>query len=258
MEMDNKHINRLPRIVLGLFSGIGIFMVIVAIIQLFTGEFDAFFGLIFSGVIFYGLGWAGRRVLTPRDKDAPPDIGKIAGGIATFAMVSDWGSGDEPWFILIFPIVGLILIIATIRIGVRRKKSGIGVLKLDEVPAWLGERLKGVIETGVSADQQPADGFKLRLVCVERSSYRNSDGDKKVREKELWSEEQQVYGSVSSKDFTFALTVYFNIPDNLPPTLMIPEDDRTLWRVEASASTPGVDYAAKFEVPVFDKSMHIK
>ncbi len=371
---------------LGLFSGIGIFMGIVAIIQLIIGEFEAFLGLIFSGAIFYGLGWAGRMIIMPRDKDAPPDVGKIAGvifggvgliivlssilffidadleagffmfifgsvfcgagylayrvfkvpegkkavlineriqsmrgmlgqrtshqyvyvdesipgqnieqmqekwsdkpwtqrkdwaegkaiqsgarnigilivftimwnliagGIATFTMVSEWSSGDIPWFILIFPVFGIILIIGTIRTWIRRKKYGIGVLKLDQVPAWIGDRLKGVIETGVSADKQPEGGFRMRLVCVERSSYRDSDGDKKVREKELWREEQQVYGSVSIKDFTFALTVYFNIPDNLPPTKLIPADDRTLWRVEASASTPGVDYAAKFEVPVF-------
>ena len=122
---------------------------------------------------------------------------------------------------------------------------------MNEVPAWLGGRLKGVIETGVSADKQPEGGFKLRLRCLERSSYRDSDGDKRVREKELWREEQQVYGSVSNKDFTFALSVYFNIPDDMPPTRMIPKDDRTLWRVDASASTPGVDYAAQFEVPVY-------
>lgn len=181
----------------------------------------------------------------------------IAGGIAAFAMADEWGGGDIPWLILIFPGVGLILIVATIRTWIRRKKYGIGILKLDEVPAWLGERLKGVVETGVSADKQPEGGFKLRLVCVERNSYRDSDGDKSVRENELWQEEQQVYGSVSNKDFTFALTVYFNIPDHLPPTRMIPADDRTLWRVEASASTPGVNYAAKFEVPVFDKSNNV-
>jgi len=377
--------HKIPKFVAYVFSGVGIFLGFMAIIQLVILEFEVFFGLIFMGVIFFGLGWAIRKVMLTQKSSKPVDIGNVAGtifggvglvivfssilfffdgdiesaifmfifgsvfigagylayrmfrtpegkkavsvsertqnigrfsqqiskqftyvdenvseqqvkrmqdtwsetpwtqrkdwaegkviqegvknlgfllaftilwnlianGIAGFIFVDEWGSGGGSWFILIFPLVGIILIISTIRTWIRRRKYGIGVLNLDEVPGRLGERLKGVIETGVSADKQPEGGFRLRLRCIERSSHRDSDGDKKVREKELWSEEQQVYGSISSKDFTFALSIYFNLPDDLPQTQIIPKDDRTLWRVESSASTPGVDYAAKFEVPVY-------
>jgi len=35
---------------------------------------------------------------------------------------------------------------------------------------------------------------------------------------------------------------------------MIPEDDRILWRLEINAAVSGIDYAAQFEIPVFNRS----
>ena len=40
----------------------------------------------------------------------------IANGIAGFILAEEWGTGGESWFILIFPVVGMILIIALLTI----------------------------------------------------------------------------------------------------------------------------------------------
>jgi hypothetical protein len=45
--------------------------------------------------------------------------------------------------------------------------------------------------------------------------------------------------------------VAFAIPADVAPTDPQTSGDRTLWRLRISADTPGVDYEATFEVPVF-------
>ena len=124
---------------------------------------------------------------------------------------------------------------------------------MDEVPSFLGGRLKGTIQTGVAIDKEPRNGFRLRLVCARKHSYRDKDGDKQVSTEEIWKTEQQVYGFASNKGPTLAIPLYFSIPEDLPPTHLIPENDRTLWRLDVSAQTEGINYKVQFEVPVYPK-----
>lgn len=175
----------------------------------------------------------------------------ISWGITAFAFIAEWETGDIPWFILIFPLVGILLFIITIRNWLREKKFGISSIKLDTLPAYLGDRLRGRIETGVSALEDPARTFHIKFLCARRTSSRDHDGKKMVTEKELWSEDQDVYSQLSESMKTLRVSLYFNVPPDLPPTELIPEDDRILWRIHVSCHVPGIDYAAQFEVPVY-------
>jgi len=178
----------------------------------------------------------------------------ISWGITAFAFVTEWETGDVPWFMLIFPLIGLVLIIMTLRTWIRRRKFGIGIMHLDTLPAYLGDRLKGIIETGVSALDDPARSFQVKFICAQRSSSRDSKGKKRVSEKKLWSEEQEVYAQLSESMNTLNVSIYFNVPPDLPPTELIPADDRILWRINITSEVPGVDYAAQFEVPVYPEN----
>ena len=175
----------------------------------------------------------------------------ISNGITAFAFISEWETGDVPWFMLIFPIVGLILIVVTIRTWIRRRKFGISIMTLDTIPAYLGDRLRASIETGVNALDDPARSFNVKFLCAEKKSSRDSEGKKRVSVREIWSEEHEVYGQLSESMKTFTISIFFNVPSDLPPTHLIPEDDRTLWKVNVTSKVPGVDYAAQFEVPVY-------
>jgi len=175
----------------------------------------------------------------------------ICWGIFTFAFISEEETGDVPWFILIFPLVGFLLIIITTRVWIRRRKFGISIMKLDTLPAYLGERLKGSIETGVSALYDPARSFQVKFLCAQRKSSRDTKGKKRVSEKELWSHEQEVYAQLSESMETLNVSIYFNIPPDFPPTELIPADDRILWQINITSEVPGVNYAAKFEIPVY-------
>jgi hypothetical protein len=379
------------KLALRFIVGFGIFLGIIALILLFSGEAGAFFSVLILAGGFIGLGWAGRRMLLPGKDDQPPDVGIVAGiifggagmamiigslflfwdgefggaiglfifgsvfcgagyagyrvfrvpagkkavlvserqqsvrgvlvsrglrtsrryiyvdentleseitrmqqgwsdkpwlqrddwaqgrviqagagsnkllvgftivwniisyALAVIALVSTWGSGDEPWFVLIFPLVGLVLIIMTVRTLVRQRKYGISILNLKTMPVYLGEAFRGTVETGVNAQRLPADGFRICLVCAERSSFLDREGDKRVSEEELWSEEQQVEALVTGTGDRLSLPISFNVPADLPQTQLIPEDDRTYWHLKVSASMPGIDYAVQFEIPVFTK-----
>jgi hypothetical protein len=175
----------------------------------------------------------------------------VSNGITAFAFISEWESGDVPWFMLIFPLVGLILIIVTIRTWIRRRKFGISIMTLDTVPAYLGDKLRASIATGVPALDNPARSFNVKFLCAEKKSSRDREGKKRVTVREIWSEDHEVYGQLSESMKTFTISIHFNVPSDLPPTHLIPEDDRTLWKVNVTSKVPGVDYAAQFEVPVY-------
>ena len=177
----------------------------------------------------------------------------IAWGISAFAILSDWGMAEVPWFLLVFPLIGIGIAIMTVRTWIRRRKFGISVLDLQTIPASPGDWLRGTVQTGVPVKNQPAREFRLRLVCARRSTYRDPDGDRRVSEETIWHDDQTVFGGISGTSQIFTVSVNIAIPADLPPTELYPEDDRTLWRLEITSALKGVNYAAQFEVPVFNK-----
>jgi hypothetical protein len=177
----------------------------------------------------------------------------IACGIAGFGILDEWGQPDFPWFLFIFPVVGLALVIWTLLTWIRRRKFGISIMDLKTVPFYLGDWLRGTVHTGVRVRNEPAKEFKVRLVCAQRTSVLDAEGDRRVTEKDIWSTEQKVFGSMAATSDKFDVSVNLAIPDHLPPTALYPEDDRHLWRLHISLAIHGVDYAAQFEIPVYDK-----
>jgi len=175
----------------------------------------------------------------------------ISWGIIGIMFFAEGTAGGASLFILIFPFIGLLLIITTLRTWIRKRKFGIGIMKLDTLPAYLGDRLRCSIETGVSALDDPAISFKVRFLCAKRKSSRDSEGKKRISEEKLWSEEQNVYAQLSESMETLNVSINFNVPSDFPPTELIPADDRILWRINITCKVPGVDYAAQFEVPVY-------
>lgn len=178
----------------------------------------------------------------------------VAWGIVAVGVLGKGGTEDLPWFLFIFPVIGIALATITVRTWVRRRKFGISVLNLKRVPVYLGETLEATIETGIPVRAQMAKEFRVQLVCSRRSSRLDRAGKRHVSEETLWSEGQTVFGSVSDTLPSFIVSVNFLIPDGLPSTELFPEDHRTRWRLEISSTLKGVDYAAQFELPVFHKS----
>ena len=151
---------------------------------------------------------------------------------------------------LLFPLAGTWLLARAIKATLRYRKYGISRLELSTIPGVIGHGLAGRVRA--TLDLQPAEGFQLTLTCVRRVTTR-SGKNSSTSETTLWQEERRVQGE-QNRD-------YAGMGTNVPVSFALPSDavasdpenpnNRVLWRLEVSASVPGVDYESTFEVPVF-------
>ncbi|MFL5512657.1 MAG: hypothetical protein ACJ8CN_09545 [Gemmatimonadales bacterium] len=154
---------------------------------------------------------------------------------------------------LVFPIVGIGLLVWAIRNTLRFRRDGISVLELSTLPAVIGHSLIGRVRA--SSLLQPADGFHVVLSCVRRVTSKTGD-DSSTTETILWQEEKGVRGELNRDPRGMAtfVPIGFQIPGDVRGSDPTVSNDYVLWRLTLSAVVPGVDYQSVFEVPVFRTS----
>lgn len=143
--------------------------------------------------------------------------------------------------VLIFPVVGVGLLVWAVRATLRYRRFGVSVLELSTLPAAIGHVLEGQVRTPPGL--RPAAGFRLVLSCVRRvtSGGRNRSTSESI----VWQDERR------SPAGGLGVPVAFVIPADAVASTPSASGTRILWRLEVGAELPGVDYAAVFEVPVF-------
>jgi hypothetical protein len=157
-----------------------------------------------------------------------------------------------PLLLLVFPAVGLILILSVAVSVLRWRKYGKSAFEMAAVPGVIGGQLGGVIR--VSKKVEPEEGFRQTLSCLHRVTTQNGKNSN-TSENLLWQDEQLIARELSQSDpEQSAIPVLFQIPYECRPTDEAEVNNQTIWRLTVSAKTPGLDYAAKFEVPVFKTS----
>ena len=130
---------------------------------------------------------------------------------------------------------------AAARAFVQWRKFGVSVLELTTTPAAVGGQLVGILRT--RAPLAARDGLQLRLSCVNRVTT-GSGKNRSTSEHIRWQEEQHI---LKDRD----VPVFFRLPDDAEPSSPESSDNCIVWRLEAKAAVPGVDYHATFDVPVF-------
>jgi hypothetical protein len=146
---------------------------------------------------------------------------------------------------LLFPAVGLGLLVWALRATARYRRYGVSTLELTTLPAPVGHALEGLVRTPPGL--RPPDGFQVTLRCIRRVT-RGSGRNRSTSETTLWQEERRVpAGGVG-------VAIAFPIPADAAPSDPGRGSDRVLWRLDVAADVPGVDYASSFEVPVFRTS----
>lgn len=143
---------------------------------------------------------------------------------------------------LVFPLVGLGVVVWAVRATLRYRRYGISTLELGSLPAVVGHALEGTIRT--PAGLNPAGGFREILSCIRRETT-GSGRDRSTWDNVLWQEEHRVSSTAAR------LPVAFAIPREAVPCDPVLAGDRVFWRLDVIGDVPGVDYAATFEVPVF-------
>jgi hypothetical protein len=151
---------------------------------------------------------------------------------------------------LLFPLVGAGLLVWAVRTTLRFKKYGTSRFELSTIPGVIGHTIAGAIR--VATVLQPAEGFYTTLSCVRRVTTR-SGKDSSTSESILWQEERYIRGEPSrdATGMTTRIPIAFRLPADARPCDSSNPNDRILWQLKVSASVPGVDYGAVFQVPVF-------
>jgi hypothetical protein len=161
------------------------------------------------------------------------------------ALPKELAKGNQKILIgLIFPLVGLGLLAAAIYVTIVRRKYGVPTLKLITLPGVLGGQLRAVIQ--LDKPMHPEADIRLHLLCLHR--YRSG---KNTREAILWEREKRLRKEVLEVDGR-SLPVCFDLPyDGAEGDAGSPGGLGIRWVLKAKAATPGADFAAQFDVPVF-------
>jgi hypothetical protein len=149
---------------------------------------------------------------------------------------------------LIFPLLGVFLLIYAIRRTIAFFEFGNTYFEMSSVPGVVGRELKGQIQAHFP--HSPDHGIHLRLSCVHRVT--SSGKSASTSETILWRDEADLSsGQLYPGPTGTTIPVSFRIPLDAQPTEKRNPRDEFVWLLEALASVPGVDYHDIFEVPVF-------
>jgi len=172
-------------------------------------------------------------------------------GISWTITLAIWGEGGEHgpahYFILLFPVIGLLALVSAIYALVRRGRYGVPVFELVTLPAPLGRALGGHVRIprGLPVASQIEIGLKAIHRTVTRTGKNTS-----TREAVLWETRRVLPGTVGDGPGV-SVPIAIPIPREAPETSAANANDRILWRLEIRSAVPGVDFLARFEVPVF-------
>jgi hypothetical protein len=156
--------------------------------------------------------------------------------------------------IVVFPLIGVALLIGAIRTSLRGKKYGVTRLELSTIPGVIGHTFAGTVR--VNGLLQVPDGFQVTLNCLRRvttRTRRRRGSHNSVSETILWHEELRIRGEPTrdAEGMGTRIPIAFRLPADARPCDFSDPDDQIRWRLELSADVPGVDYESTFDVPVF-------
>ena len=149
---------------------------------------------------------------------------------------------------LLFPLVGLALIVWAAREVLRWRKYGESVFEMAATPGVLGGSLAGVIRA--SKPLAPSEGFQLALSCIEKQTS-GSGKNRSTTETTCWQDERVIERPLSGPGEPTAVPLAFAVPYDMPASTTESGDREITWKLEVSAAVPGIDYYAAFDVPVF-------
>lgn len=197
--------------------------------------------------------WASRRLEDENSTNAWALLGFTAiwnlfsWGIAYLILRQQDGRGIARLFVLIFPGVGVILLISVVYNLLRRQRYGVPVLELATLPAPVGRALAGVVRTRAVFD--PAGGFIVKLQCIHRT-VTGSGKNRSTHEDTLWEGSRTIPGATRDAS-GIAIPIAIPIPSDARETDRGTSSDQILWRLQVSAAVDGIDFRTQYEVPVF-------
>jgi hypothetical protein len=151
---------------------------------------------------------------------------------------------------VLFPAVGIGLLVWAVHATLRWRRFGESIFEMSRIPGVLGGELAGTLQVG--GELTASESIAARLSCIRR--YVSGTGKNRSTQEDIrWSDEQQLPPTALARGpFGHALDLRFALPYDVSPSDPVASDDYILWRLEVTTRMPGVDYVARFEVPVFE------
>ena len=241
--------------------------------------FKSIFVLVFGGVGF-GLLYAQFRTPTPKNDTEPQYLdspwlmndkwqSRTILSAAKVSMIVSWAfagfwnliSAPLPFLLyeevtqkdnyaalfgLLFPVVGIGLVVWAIRQTAEWYRFGPAPLTLDPFPGAIGGHVGGTIDLNL-----PYDGnnrFQLTLSNL-RSSVSGSGKNRSRRESAKWQDKLVAHAEPGGKGTR--LTFRFDVPEGLQPSDIDRNDSYHIWRLNVLAEIDGPDIDRDYEIPVF-------
>ncbi|MDZ4672857.1 MAG: hypothetical protein SGI84_00295 [Gemmatimonadota bacterium] len=145
------------------------------------------------------------------------------------------------WLVTLFGAIGIGLLVHAIRDTLHHRRYGTSALELETFPGFLGGTLAGRIRASLDLHAAPRIPVSLRCIRVDEGE---TEGDV------VWESQLDVVRTFRDGGST-VIHFAFRLPPEAPASSPLPGTGGVSWRLEANADIPGVDYRARFEVPVF-------
>ncbi len=123
----------------------------------------------------------------------------------------------------------------------RRLQFGRSTLRFAEFPYALGETLEAEFRTSVNV--RAFDSLLVTLRCIEEQRSEIGDGD--LETWEIWKSEQLVPRPM------VPVLLKFNLPNDPALASHLAADLPRYWELEVTCERPGIDFCARFLVPVY-------
>ena len=174
------------------------------------------------------------------------------GGLFTFTVLpKELQKGNYPaLLVLLFPAIGIGFVIAIVRAVRAHRRFGDCFFELASIPGALGGSLDGMIQVGTRLRLE--HGLHLKLSCIRRV-VTGSGKNQNTQETVLWQDEKVFAPDASLPEPEpghSGIPVFFKLPAD-QPECFAHGNESVSWRLEAKAKMSGPNFAATFEVPVF-------
>lgn len=151
---------------------------------------------------------------------------------------------------LLFPLVGIGLLIWALRRTLEWRRFGAAPVTLDPFPGSIGGHVGGTIDLNLPFDSNA----RFQLTLNNLHSYVSGSGDDRGRkETAKWQDALVAHAGPGSRGTR--LTFRFDIPEGLNASDTDRDDSYYLWRLNLQATLPGTDLDRDYDIPVFPTAM---
>lgn len=166
--------------------------------------------------------------------------------VAWFVYLEEGFRNPVIFLVLLFPLVGILLLIGAIKQIRSWRRTGRTPLYLDPFPGSIGGNFGGYVE--INRPHIPGTWYKVTITSLH--SYMSGSGKNRSRkERVLW--QQSGIGDANGFNNRTRVKFRFDIPEGLKESDITNGSEYNLWRFHIECTAANAKLDRDFEVPVF-------